>query len=324
MINNNLEEIAERRRIARIKSGVEDELLANPGVNAVDVDYKTVGGETTDKLSIVIWVDSKRKVSEEEMLPLMIKDIPTDIVEGSFNLNEKVETESEESDLLVNPSDPLIGGISIGPWQRDTAGTLGVIFLHNGTPTIMSNFHVLASGLNPQQGDRIVQPARPDGGTQNMIVGDYTFGLLGQPSNVDVAVAQGLNRFGFANSVTQIGTITGEDVTFPGDYVCKYGRTSRFTSGVVISDTFTCQINYPMFGPQTFYNQIRVRNHSPHHPFQEPGDSGSLLVNETQEAVGLLFGSFTIQNPNGNIVEGIANPIHDVFRALGLNKFGKE
>ena len=41
-------------------------LLDHPDVTGVDVNHKTVGGEQTDQLSLVIWV--KRKLPEEEVL----------------------------------------------------------------------------------------------------------------------------------------------------------------------------------------------------------------------------------------------------------------
>ena len=43
-----------------------DWLFDHPDVTAVDVNYKTVGGEQTDQLSLVIW--AKRKLPEEEVL----------------------------------------------------------------------------------------------------------------------------------------------------------------------------------------------------------------------------------------------------------------
>ena len=42
-----------------------DWLLEHPDVTAVDINHKTIGGEQTDQLSLVIWV--KKKLPEEEV-----------------------------------------------------------------------------------------------------------------------------------------------------------------------------------------------------------------------------------------------------------------
>ena len=64
-----------------------DWLLNHPDVTAVDVDYKTVGGEQTDQLSLVIWVKKKlpeEEVPEERRLPREIEGFQTDVIEGEI------------------------------------------------------------------------------------------------------------------------------------------------------------------------------------------------------------------------------------------------
>ena len=62
-------------------------LLDHPDVTGVDVNHKTVGGEQTDQLSLVIWVKKKlpeEEVSEKRRLPRDIEGFPTDVVEGEI------------------------------------------------------------------------------------------------------------------------------------------------------------------------------------------------------------------------------------------------
>ena len=64
-----------------------ERLLDHPDVTAVDVNHKTVGGERTDQLSLVIWV--KKKLPEEEVprerrLPRDIEGFQTDVIEGDM------------------------------------------------------------------------------------------------------------------------------------------------------------------------------------------------------------------------------------------------
>ena len=72
-------------------------LLDHPDVTGVDVNHKTVGGEQTDQLSLVIWV--KKKLPEEEVLekrrlPREIEGFQTDVVEG------EIEPLAVSSDLV--------------------------------------------------------------------------------------------------------------------------------------------------------------------------------------------------------------------------------
>jgi S-adenosylmethionine synthetase len=79
---NNLEQIR------RVKAEVEADLLKRPGVTGVDIGYKTVSGQETRILSIRIYVEHKHDVSEAEMLPKFIQNIPTDVVEKRFVLHD--------------------------------------------------------------------------------------------------------------------------------------------------------------------------------------------------------------------------------------------
>ena len=64
-----------------------DWLFDHPDVTAVDVNYKTVRGEQTNQLSLVIWVKKKLpegEVPEERRLPRNIEGLQTDIIEGEI------------------------------------------------------------------------------------------------------------------------------------------------------------------------------------------------------------------------------------------------
>lgn len=68
--------------IKEIKRNVEIDLLSIPGVNGVGIGYKQVGGQSTDELSIHVYVDKKRRnVSNIERIPSHIQGIPTDVIE---------------------------------------------------------------------------------------------------------------------------------------------------------------------------------------------------------------------------------------------------
>lgn len=62
----------------------------------------------------------------------------------------------------------------------------------------------------------------------------------------------------------------------------------------------------------TFDNHFLVRSTDPGVRFADSGDSGSLVVTEDGEALGLLFGKH-------DLGEGIVCPIDQYFENLGLS-----
>ncbi len=80
--------------VRRVKEGVEKDLLTLPGVIGVDIGKKIVGGDKTDELAIRVYVEEKRDVPPEEMIPAMIDGVKTDVIQRKFVLHkgEKLET----------------------------------------------------------------------------------------------------------------------------------------------------------------------------------------------------------------------------------------
>jgi hypothetical protein len=73
--------------IRRIKAEIEPELLKIPGVTGVDVGYKYIGGQKTDTIAIRIYVENKKDVPQQDLLPKQIQNIPTDVIERRFVLH---------------------------------------------------------------------------------------------------------------------------------------------------------------------------------------------------------------------------------------------
>jgi hypothetical protein len=132
--------------------------LGQPGVVAVYIGEKIVGGERTGKLAIVFGVEKKLPldvIAPQFLLPRAIDDTPTDVVE----LGRLVALG------LVDRKRPCPGGYSIGHY-RITAGTLGT-WVKRGTSEllrVLSNNHVLADSNRATDGDAVLQPGPYDGG----------------------------------------------------------------------------------------------------------------------------------------------------------------
>ncbi len=319
--NNDPNDLRYRKHIQQIKKTVEDNLLSREGVTAIDIDYKVKKGIVTKELAIIVFVKKKFDIDEDLQIPKKIQGIKTDVWEGDFSAYEYAEKVSPQpvKDLLVDPiANPIIGGISVGPFDLDIYGTLGMVLDTNfGMQMLISSTHVLASGPHTSPGDPISQPALPMGGHfPESLAGSYYMGFIGQPHNIDASLATIPTRNATSKTIQGIGNTRGHDVTFPGDDVAKYGRTTQFTSGKVVSDTFTCVINYPNFGAMTYYNQLRIQSNNPYNAFSQPGDSGSMIVNEDREVVGMLMGG---GQANGGQYHTIANPIDDIIRTFEAN-----
>ena len=72
-----------------------DWLLDHPDVTGVDVNYKKVGGEHTDQLSLVIGVKEKLTddaLTHERRLPKHIEGFQTDIIEEELAVATQVDS----------------------------------------------------------------------------------------------------------------------------------------------------------------------------------------------------------------------------------------
>lgn len=94
--------------IRRIKAEVEAELLKLPGVTAVDIGHKIVGGKKTDVLAIRVYVEKKKDVPEEEVVPKQIQGVPTDVIERRFVLHPGEPEETGQS-IQLHQSEPVEG-----------------------------------------------------------------------------------------------------------------------------------------------------------------------------------------------------------------------
>ncbi|TJY34089.1 chymotrypsin family serine protease [Pontimicrobium aquaticum] len=314
-------EFERRKHIQRIKSKVEDALLQREGVVAVDIDYKIKNGIKTDELAIIVFVEKKQNVLPKQRIPKTVQGIKTDVWETTLvPFSTATKTEPSETKSVINDSivNPILGGISVGPFDLDLYGTLGIVLETNfGAKVMLSSAHVFMSGPHTIPGTHLSQPALPMGGHwPETDAGEFLMGFLGQPNNIDAALATVSHRNILPKTILQIGQTTGHDVTFPGDDVAKFGRRTQFTTGKVVSDTFTCNVNYPNFGTYTYYNQLRIQTVNPYDNFGLPGDSGSIVVNEDKEVVGMIMSGGETANDTKYT---IANPIGDILRTFEAN-----
>ncbi len=307
-------------KLKQAKTAVEKNLLNRPGVTGVDIGFKEVGGRPTNTMAIRVLVEKKRDVSPADSIPQAIEGFPTDVIERRFVLHPLAVDALDlvlEADMKEYPV--LKGGMSIGPCRlvdRMTwGGTLGALVTDNATgkPMILSNFHVLCIDKSWSVGDAIVQPSRIDGGKcPGSEVAILKRGIFGD--QVDCAVAE-LSARQADWEILDIGKIAGTNKATLGESVRKRGRTTGLTYGIVDTDELSVNLDFGHgIGQIQLTNQIGIKPDSTRNAkLGDNGDSGSLILNDANEVVGLYFAG----DPKDPY--GLANPIAAVLAALDVS-----
>ncbi|MCA9929009.1 MAG: hypothetical protein KC419_11045 [Anaerolineales bacterium] len=316
--------IQRMNELIELKQGVEDEFLGRPGVTGVDVGYKITGGEKTDQLAVRVYVAQKkgvRSVPKEERIPGTINDAPTDVIERTFHLHPARMAMAEMKPMVdTGRYSPLRGGISIGPCRvvggYIYTGTLGCMVTDNATgdPMMLTNFHVAAVDENWSAGDTMAQPSRVDGGSCPVdVVGDLRRAQVN--TDVDAAVIRYDSDRGHACEIEDIGDINGTATAVVNMAVRKRGRTTELTYGTVDSVSLSVRVDYGHgIGEVILRNQIGIEVDTTQSTmFGTNGDSGSVVVDENNNVVGLYFAG----NDDGSY--GVANHIEAVLNAMDVS-----
>lgn len=316
---------------------------AGSNVHAVGIGRKIVEGKPTDEMAVRLYVVQKIAPSllpPRDVLPKRIDGMPTDIIESSPAFlaansprrgRARSAVASAGSAAAPAPCTnnrrqrqrPVIAGISVAH-RNVTAGTIGYFCRSvkaGDDPNkifILSNNHVLADVNKGFIGDDIYQPGPADGGTAADHVGELwrfqRMSLDGSPNRIDAAIAELLSGVNSSAEICMIGAITATRRGVEGMTVRKHGRTSGYTEGVVVDESYDALVGMDHNNPDVtalFQDQMRIETAVPYPAFGLGGDSGSLVVDrDGPNAVGLYFAG-----PASGIY-GIANHIADVLTDL--------
>ncbi len=290
--------------ITEVSEQEQGALFVKQNVVGIGTGHKISEGVDTGEPCITVLVSQKvdkELLRAEDMVPKELKGFKTDIVEVGVIFaggNEAVMSEEIGIEVLRQRLRPAMGGFSVGHYKI-TAGTIATC-VYNLKPFpsipsryyILSNNHVLANSNNARVGDPILQPGPYDGGTvpRDIIARLSRFipirfkTPMSTPINyVDAAIAEGefhkLNReiywIGYVKQVKSNPRV--------GEIVQKTGRTTNFTTGKILALNATVDVNYGGGRVARFAKQIITSRMS------APGDSGSLVCDIKEGAVGLLF-----------------------------------
>lgn len=322
---------------AEIQEKNEDSLFSLPNVVGVSLGHKIKDGKEVDKKMIITVLVEKKvdkdALSDSDMVPGELNGILTDVVEvgrifagGDF----RPFTELDESmrgapprilalPRLTRRMRPCPGGFGVGHY-RVTVGTLGTCCYDMspfpGIPKkyyILSNNHVLANSNDAKEGDPILQPGAADGGRypsdviailSRFVPIKFISGSSFPDNLVDAAIAEANmqdidRRIFWTGSVKKMSVIPEVGIK-----VQKVGRTTGLTTGEITFINATVKVDYREHGVAKFVQQIITTHMS------QGGDSGSLVTDFDEGAVGLLFA--------GSITHTIMNNIYLVQKHLGI------
>jgi hypothetical protein len=329
------EEVQEARTAHQVS------MLKRPNVVGLGVGYKVSSSQLTSELCMVVLVRSKMppvSLREAEFIPREVAGVRTDVVEvgelrplsvytdrcrpapggvslGHYkitagtlgcvvrDLKTGVRMILSNNHVLADrnagkPGDPILqpGPTDGGTTQRDTIALLERFepILYNQQPAVCTIARFYA-GL----GNRLARLV----GSHHQVQVFQSFPYA--TNQIDAALARPILDSDVLDEILEIGAIQGQAEAALGMKVCKAGRTTSLTEGLVNVMDATVTVNYGDERTATFEHQIVST------PMSEGGDSGSLLVaSESKKAVGLLFA--------GSSKATLYNPIQAVFKTLKI------
>ncbi|MDK2820487.1 MAG: hypothetical protein PWP31_452 [Clostridia bacterium] len=327
-------------RVEKALSRHKHNILCLPNVIGVGKGFKDVRGKTTDKPALIVFVKEKLPVSKlqrEAKVPQVLDGAETDVIEvGELRLLGRTD--------YLRPAPP---GVSIGHYKI-TAGTFGAVVKdkRTGEPLILSNNHVLANISNGKDGrakigDPILQPGPYDGGTKDRVIGylerfvplnpeieevtcskalqvqrflnnlirlfrpyyQVNMKKLSLETNiVDCAVARPVSKDAISPEILELGAVKGVRQPEVGMEIVKSGRSSGITRSEIKAVDATVKVILEEGLTGVFSDQFVTG------PIAQPGDSGSLIMDNENYAVGLLFA--------GSDQTSIGNNIYNVMEKL--------
>ncbi|KEI05433.1 trypsin-like serine protease [Clostridium botulinum] len=288
-------------KIAYICENKCDYFFDKANVVGVALGYKLTKGFYTSQKCITVFVSEKiseNQVHPNDLIPKVYSGIITDVIQsGNF-----------KAQGFTGKIRPVIGGYSIGSESFPITGTAGCLVTDKSYLYILGNNHILAYENKVSLKSKILQPGRADGGKSKdevAVLWKYIpIEFKKKASNyVDCAMAKVLDKSKVSPAIAISGIPKGVNDPRMGEEVVKVGRSTELTRGVISNINASIQIDYTA-GETTLKNQIITSKMS------EVGDSGALLVDLNNYAIGLVVGSGENMS--------IHNPIVPVLERLGV------
>jgi hypothetical protein len=330
-----------------IKDRAAEQLKSVPGVTGVGIGGRVRGGRPIPELVLKVYVETKRspdQLEPHQLVPAEFEGIPTDVSEmpSSGQLVQGPPPGKPKTSGTDNRRErPLVGGtrIQVNLWGAGF-GTLGCMMVMVGDHDkafALTNWHVVVGqeGTPPNRREippvlgttKLGQSSNSDSVTKccSAIIGKVAAG--GRDGIRDAAVVRLDPGTEWRADILEIGAVSGrgkitlaEAAAHPA--VRKRGARTGLTGGTIDSLGFQATVDGVAFN-----NTMVVRpNPDPSLAASAPvffdhhGDSGSALVDDANQVVGLVY---AMPDPDGppnpgyhGQVNGWALPIDDVIGAF--------
>lgn len=323
-----------------------NDLLKKKNVVATGIGFKVVNGEVTDIPSIICSVEKKVSLDEldkKDKIPSTIDGIEVDVIEtgkivalasrternrpapggvsightgitaGTLGCLVKKNGETyilSNNHVLANSNKASIGDAILQPGPID-GGKYPTDHIADLADFVKIDFGSV-TGPNPDPPSEcpiagffagILNFGAKVTKSQTRVKAVKVSNIQALPNLVDAAIAKPLNDADVSAGIMGFGPPSGiATVTF-GDGVNKSGRTTGITSGTVIQTNVTVRVGYGD-SDAIFEDQIMTSEMS------QGGDSGSAVLDDNNNLVGLLFA--------GSPTTTIINKIDNVFEALDI------
>ncbi len=256
-----------------------------------------IGGVRKEDLSVFCSRDIAETCTADDVR-LCICGVPIDIVNAEYNASGFHPGGDAESGVFVEPPqqsnelkneehlligrgrvNPLVGGISVGS-VTGQAGTLATIVWDrtDGTPCVLSNWHVLAGNPTARVDQPTYQPALFDGGTEDDEVAHLKRWYLGEEGDAAIAELSGSRYYASGEILGMWHPISG---CLPPELnleIRKWGRTTGFTQGFIDGIHLATNIDYGNGVVRYFRNQFHIAPLHAGEDVSQVGDSGSLVL----------------------------------------------
>jgi hypothetical protein len=285
-------------------------------VVGVGIGTKVINGIDTLEDCVRVYVAQKAEntsqLAASEIVPEEIARVQTDVIGAGRTFatrpNIIVQRRSLTSSATNGERPTAKPGSSIGPLVTDMpnvnqmlSGTLGAVLQDvKGAKYALSANHVLSVNGRIKGAKPVHSPSPeddlhpPDGARDTVIARAEPIAVplkrsgSGAGNRVDCAIVQLLDNVDVDPTFPGGVSVTGIAAPERGMSVMKYGKRTGWTSGRIIDVQADILMDYS-FGNFRFVDQILIEGANDV-PFAADGDSGSVILNEKRQAVGLLFG----------------------------------
>jgi hypothetical protein len=320
-------------QLIELKERAAAQFLRIPGVTAVGLGGRERDGRPTGEVVLKVFVERKRPAAEltpGQLLPPEFEGVGVDVVELPEPTLEVAAPPQPGSpgtsvaDLDSTEFRPLKGGGCVQVALSGAGlGTLGCFLTDPADPAkvyALTNFHVVnvKGGAQPVAGTtRLGQPDNQDGPTKccSHLIGTFAAGSENTVRDAAVIRLDGGTKW--LAEITEIGIVTGTHTltvaeVAPLTYqVRKRGMRTGLTGGIVEA------LNTQSTIDGNTRNNVIVVKPNPNAGvkaggtlfFSDHGDSGSAVVNASNEIVALHFAGSTA----GLIHKGLELPIADIL-----------